>query len=485
MANTRILIVEDELIVAKDIQYILNSLGYEVSGIATSGEEAIKKSDKKTPDLVLMDIVLGNYMDGIEAAEKIQNRYNIPIIYLTAYADNEILERAKITEPFGYIIKPFEEKELKSTIDMALYKHKIDNKLKQSEEKYRTLTENINVGIFRNTPGPKGKFIEANPAIIKMFGYKNKDEFLKVNVSDLYQHSGDKKDFENKLTEKGFVKDEELQLKKRDGTSLIASVSCVSLKDEKRKVKYYDGVIEDITKRKHMEEILRKHRFMLETSEKELKEFSRKILSIKEEDKKKLSVSLHDELGSMAVVLGLNLNNIQEEIRKNNLKAALKVIENGKLMLGEVISRLRNIALDLRPPDLEIVGLPGAMREYFKNVKIQSGLKMDFKENLNNKRINDNVSITLYRIMQEALTNVIKHAKATKVKVTLTSLKNEIKLSIKDNGKGFNIDKRIQEGKMHIGIRGMREITNSLDGTFNITSTPGKGSKIRVTFPIQ
>jgi PAS domain S-box-containing protein len=483
MANTRILVVEDELIIAKDIQNTLNELGYEVCYIATSGEEAVKKAAKKKPHLVLMDIVLGEGMDGIEAAKQIQKRYNIPIVYLTAYADETILERAKITEPFGYIIKPFAEKELRSTIDMALYKYKIENELKQSEEKYRTLAENINVGIYRNTPGPKGKFIEANPAIIKMFGYRNKDEFLKVNVSDLYQHSRGRNDFDNKLTEKGFLNDEELQLKKKDGTSLIASVSCVSLKDEKGKVKYYDGVIEDITERKHMEEILRKHRSMLEISEKELKEFSRKILSIKEEDKKKLSVRLHDELGSMAVTLGLNLNNIEEEIRKNDLKGALKAIENGKLILVEVTSRFRMIALNLRPPDLEIVGLPDAMREHFSNVKKQSGLKIYFKENINNNKINDDVSITLYRIMQETLNNVIKHAKATKVKVTLNSLKNDIKLSLKDDGKGFDIKRNSKEGEIHIGIRGMREITKSMDGIFNIKATPGKGTMITVILP--
>ncbi len=253
MENVRILVVEDELIVAKDIKNTLNDMGYNVCDIVTSGEEAIKKTNKLKPDLVLMDIVLGDEIDGVNAAKKIKDRFNIPIIYLTAYADDTILERAKITEPFGYIIKPFEENDLKSTIDIALYKHKIESKLKESEKKYRTLTENINVGIYRNTSGQEGKFIEANPAIIKMFGYKNKKEFLKLNVSELYQNPEDRKKFSKNMSRHGFAINEEIKLKRKDGTLLIASVSAVAVKDEKGEVKYFDGIIEDITQRKQLE----------------------------------------------------------------------------------------------------------------------------------------------------------------------------------------------------------------------------------------
>jgi len=133
---------------------------------------------------------------------------------------------------------------------------KIEEALRDSEEKYRTLTENVNVGVYRNTVGPKGKFTEANPAIVKMFGYKSRDEFLSVNVSDLYKNPDDRRIFNEKILRLGFVKDEELQLKKKDGTPFFASVLAVAVKDEKGKVKYYDGIIEDITERKKAEEAL-------------------------------------------------------------------------------------------------------------------------------------------------------------------------------------------------------------------------------------
>jgi CheY-like chemotaxis protein len=122
MSRARILIVEDDRITAEDIRLSLGSLGYSVTGMASSGEEAIKKAEELHPDLVLMDIVLRGDMDGIEAAGRIRARFNIPVVYLTAYADDETLERAKLTQPFGYILKPFDDRELRSNIEMALYR---------------------------------------------------------------------------------------------------------------------------------------------------------------------------------------------------------------------------------------------------------------------------------------------------------------------------------------------------------------------------
>ncbi len=128
---------------------------------------------------------------------------------------------------------------------------------KESERRYEALTENINVGIYRNTPGPKGKFIEANLALVKMFGYDNKDEFLSINVADLYQNPEIRQQFNGKMIEHGFVKDEELLLKKKDGTTFYASISAVAVKDEHGGVKYYDGIVEDITESKRAMEALR------------------------------------------------------------------------------------------------------------------------------------------------------------------------------------------------------------------------------------
>lgn len=120
MHQPKILVVEDENIIALDIQFILESFGYKVCGIVSSGEESIESAFRTNPDLVLMDIKLRGKMDGVSAARHIQSRFNIPVIYLTAYGDENSLNRVDKTKPFGYIHKPFEEVELRSKIENVL-----------------------------------------------------------------------------------------------------------------------------------------------------------------------------------------------------------------------------------------------------------------------------------------------------------------------------------------------------------------------------
>ncbi len=133
----RLLVVEDEGIVAKDIQTTLQALGYQVIAVVSSGEAAISTTVANNPDLVLMDIVLKGVMDGVEAAEIIYGEHNVPVVYLTAYADDLTFKRAKTTTPFGYILKPFEERELQTAIEIALYRHDMENRLKESKAELR------------------------------------------------------------------------------------------------------------------------------------------------------------------------------------------------------------------------------------------------------------------------------------------------------------------------------------------------------------
>jgi two-component system, response regulator PdtaR len=143
MPQTSIFIVEDELIEAEDMRQTLEKQGYSVTGIARSGESALAALRKNQPDLVLMDIHIAGTMDGIDTAERIHFLYQIPVIFLTAHADETTLGRAKITEPYGYILKPFDERELHSAIEMALYKHRMEEVTQENERTIRVLANAI------------------------------------------------------------------------------------------------------------------------------------------------------------------------------------------------------------------------------------------------------------------------------------------------------------------------------------------------------
>jgi len=182
MARARIMVVEDESIIAMDIKRMLEAQGYDVPATASSGEQAVARAEQTRPDLILMDIILKGDMDGIDAAEQIHGRFDIPIIYLTAYADETTLSRARATEPFGYLIKPFEERELKSTIEMALYKSAMDRKLKESRQWLITTMNSIGEGLIATDIA--GRITLLNPVAGRLTGW-NRNEAVGTDVSEV------------------------------------------------------------------------------------------------------------------------------------------------------------------------------------------------------------------------------------------------------------------------------------------------------------
>jgi DNA-binding LytR/AlgR family response regulator len=142
MAKTNVLVVEDESIVSKDIQHSLKKLGYNVVGAASTGERAFELAASEKPDIILMDIMLKGNINGIETAQRVKRELNIPVIYLTAYADEATLAKAKVTEPYGYIIKPFKEVDLHTSIEMALYKYSKEREVHKERDLFYSLIEN-------------------------------------------------------------------------------------------------------------------------------------------------------------------------------------------------------------------------------------------------------------------------------------------------------------------------------------------------------
>ncbi|MFH1943360.1 MAG: PAS domain S-box protein [bacterium] len=247
-----ILIVEDEMIVAEDMKRFLLSLDYDVCAIASSGRAAIQKTEELQPDLVIMDIILKGKMDGIETSDYIRSRFGIPVIFVVTNADEKTVGRAKQTEPYGYIVKPYKEEELKAVIEMALYKHRFEKKLKESEEKYRTLFEASTDAIFLETL--EGRILDCNQSACEMLGY-TKEELLGLTVTDLVPENI-AKTLPDIITEEqttGGIFKEAIN-KRKDGSLIPVEVSTRLMKvgGEQLVVAY----IRDITERKKFDEAL-------------------------------------------------------------------------------------------------------------------------------------------------------------------------------------------------------------------------------------
>ncbi len=253
MAKARILVVEDEAIIASVIAAALRKFDYEVVDTLDNGTEAVAAALEKRPDLLLMDIRIHGEMDGISVVEQVQRQADIPVIYLTAYADEPTLERAKRTKPYGYIPKPFQEIELRTTIEMALYKHGFELQLRESEARFRSLFENSQDVIYINDR--EGRMVEMNPAGIELFGY-DREEIIGAQVDFLYMNPEDRNAFLGEVREKSRVKDHELLLRNKRGESILGLVTANIMRDKDGGASGVQGIIRDITEKRKREETL-------------------------------------------------------------------------------------------------------------------------------------------------------------------------------------------------------------------------------------
>ena len=260
MGKAKILVVEHEAIVAEDLQRRLEQMGYNAPCIAASGEEAVKSARRHKPDLVLMNVLLAGPMDGLEAADRIRLTSDIPIIYLTAYADEEILERAKITEPFGYLIKPFSDRELRSNIEISIYKRRIDKKLNEKEKWRSTALSSIGDAVI--TTDTKGNIRFMNPAAESLTGWSNNETTGKP-VEDVFNIINEEtgEEVENpvqKVMKTGIVAGlaNHTLLIARDGTQIPIDDSGAPIRDENGHITGVVLVFHSIVDRKKAEALI-------------------------------------------------------------------------------------------------------------------------------------------------------------------------------------------------------------------------------------
>lgn len=231
------------------------------------------------------------------------------------------------------------------TFDITVIRQ-ADEALRETEEKYRALTENINVGIYRNTAGPKGRFIEANPAIVRMFGYRNRDEFLKIEVSELYKNPYDRELFIKKMLNYGFVREEELHLKRKDGSTFFGSVSAVAIKDEHGDILYFDGIIYDITERKKAEEDLQESYLKL----KRVLNGTVNALASATEKRDPYTAGHQHRVAQLACALAREMSLSDEEIE--GIRVAAIVHDIGKIY---VAAEILNKPVKLKDIEMELI----------------------------------------------------------------------------------------------------------------------------------
>ena len=357
--------------------------------------------------------------------------------------------------------------QLASVLSDAYTRFEDIRRLKESEERYRTLVENVNIGIYRNTGGPEGRFLQVNPAMAMMFGYDSVEECMEISVSDLYQYAEDRQLFVDEVVREGAVRNRELRLRKRDGTPIWASCTATAHFGASREIEWVDGVIEDITERKRSEDALRA--------------MSVELSRVEEEERRRLARELHDRVGQNLTALSLNLNLVQGLLPEAVAEIVSGRLEDSLGLVGETVERVRDVMADLRPSVLDDYGLLAALRWYGERFSRRAGVEVEVVGEEMDSRLASEVETELFRICQEALTNVGKHAQASKAVVTLDVGEDGIRMRIADDGVGFDVEERqTSDGVSGWGLLNMRERALVVEGVLRVVSAPGEGTEVVV-----
>jgi len=236
LEKARILVVEDEGLTALAIKTYLTNMGYEVPLMVTTGEDALRKTPEIDPDLVLMDIHLKGKVDGIEAADWIKETLHIPVVYLTAYSDEDTLTRARVTEPFGYILKPLDERSISAAIEMSLYKSTMQNRLRRIKEQLEAILRCVSDGIV--VADMKGIVDYINPAAQHLLGYGegvpiSTSIFRILRLHERGTHAAVRLPLEQVVLEGENLSMSDYQLETSDGRSITVDLDLAPFWDEK------------------------------------------------------------------------------------------------------------------------------------------------------------------------------------------------------------------------------------------------------------
>ena len=345
--------------------------------------------------------------------------------------------------------------------------------LRASEEKYRSLVEHLPVGVTVVTLD--GHPIERNSTLSKMYGHKSKKEFLETPVIDHYYNPEDRRLFIEQIKKHGYVKDYQLIVKHTDGTPFPVLVNSVLQKTASGD--YVITAIQDITKQKQTEaERMTYHH--------ELQSLASQLSLAEEQERRRVATAIHDRLGQSLAVCRLKLGALLQSSPSPELS---KELSETDAIIKQLVDETRSLTFELSSPLLYEFGLEAALERLIQQMGEQHGIPSHFNALSKSEELDDEKKILLFQCVRELLLNVFKHASASNVWVSFNRVKNEIRITVKDDGVGFDVS-RLNTDRNNVsgfGLFSVRERLRHLDGNIDIQSENGRGTKVTITVPIR
>lgn len=440
-------------------------------------EVLLPKSDKAINgvfDLCILDgPALHRLQKRVKSRRESESTF-LPFLLVTPRQNMGIVHQYLWKTVDELLISPIEKVELWARVEIGLRTRRLSLDLqKQGEDKYRHIFENAIEGIFQTTAD--GRLITANPALARMLGYDSPEELVRT-ITDFQQQlfvdPAKRLEFKRRLETTGVVQGFEAQLYRKDGSTSWNAVNTSAIRGVRGALLYYEGTVEDIAERKRAEVALRKMR--------------QGIVEAQEAERRRIARELHDDVCQRLSAMKLHLGALANSLGKNN-PAILPKLRIIKQQVDLNITEVRRISLHLRPTALDDLGLIKALRQLCNEFKRDHHLTISLHAmNSLSAHCDASIGIALYRIVQESLSNISKHAQATRASVKLSQRQNGLTLDIEDNGKGFIMEKikAPHAGGHQLGLLNMKERSELLGGTFRVDSAHQKGTRIHVEIPL-
>ncbi len=470
----KILVVEDAIMVALHIRKSLESAGYEVMSCLKSGEEAVLYTAQHIPDLILMDIMLDGEMDGIEAATQISNKINIPIIYLTALTDKATIDRAKVTAPYGYIMKPFNEKELHTTIEMALHKSAIENDLRESQERFFSTVKSIGECLVTIQEDGVVSFLNEEAQKLSGIDLKNRKNENFSNIFSFFVVENDANkpiDLYAHLVNNAAIPEPILLLNNTSQEPFyVGDFNLSPIRNNKNLVVGHVLLFKDIS-----------HKIKEEKIKAELRMNNiAALIEGQEMERIRVARELHDGLGQMLTAIKLQLEQIEARDAQLDTKKILnEIIENA-------IVETKRISDNLMPLQLNELELEDCTESLCRSFNQVAGTSVICQSTIHSLVVDQKIKVNIYRVIQEALSNAMKHAQASHINVQLNNNDETLFLTIEDDGNGFDVGAILKSTKKEgHGMSNMMDRVSILGGNITFDSSPQFGTMISVEAPIK